>query len=280
MYDLMLPKIIEQKITSSMTEIFSVKAEEIDISDADNFADRNWDALIFCEYSTLQGDLVFGLSVYASKEVGPTLSEKDFSLRLARKLGVIVVFSGNTMFPSVWRAASPEGNVVYIRLEHPSHEGGDLRIIGTQLPLPGFPHVPLDEFPDLIRIEQIPTPAVDSFYVENQTGELRKFYQLAVCWERLTKRMGTGWPPFGWYPLHLYQEDLEVREEAGKIADLLPEKESEKAHSLLTQLDQKFYEETVETKQGKTALEAEDKSPWYKRRVPRVTPWQGPKSGG
>lgn len=280
MYDLMLPKIIEQKITYSMTEIFSVKAEEIDISDADNFADRNWDALIFCEHSTLQGDLVFGLSVYASKEIGPTLSEKDFSLRLAQKLGVIVVFSGNTMFPSVWRAASPEGNVIYIRLEHPSHEGGDLRIIGTQLPLPGFPHVPLDEFPDLIRAEQIPTPAVDSFYVEDQTGELRKFYQLAVGWERLTKRMGTGWPPFGWYPLNLYQEDLEMREEAGKIADLLPEKESEKAHSLLTQLDQKFYKETVETKQGKTTLEAEDKSPWYKRRVPRVAPWQGPKSGG
>src|SRR5699024_3065403 len=141
MYDLMLPKIIEQKITSSMTEIFSVKAEEIDISDADNFADRNWDALIFCEYSTLQGELVFGLSVYASKEVGPTRSEKSFSLRLARKLGVIVVFSGNTMFLSVWRAANPEGNVVYILLEHPSHEGGYLRIIESLLPLPGFPHV-------------------------------------------------------------------------------------------------------------------------------------------
>ena len=277
----MLPKVIEQKeITFLITEIFSVNAEEIDISDADNFADRDWDALIFCEYSPLQGDLVFGLSVYASKEIGPTLSEKDFSLRLAQKLGVIVVFPGNTMFPSVWRAASPEGNVIYIRLEHPSHEGGDLRIIGTQLPLPGFLHVPLDEFPDLIRVEQIPTPAVDSFYVEDQTGELRKFYQLAVGWERLTKRMGTGWPPFGWYPLNLYQEDLEMREEAGKIADLLPEKESEKAHSLLTQLDQKFYKETVETKQGKTTLEAEDKSPWYKRRVPRVAPWQGPKSGG
>lgn len=229
-----------------------MKIDAIDISDVDNFADRNWDALIFCEHSALQGDLVLGLSVYAREEIGTTLSEKGFSLRLSWKLGIIIVLPGDTPFPSVWRAAAPKGKVLYIRIEHPEYDGGDLKIIGTQLPLPGFSHVPLDEFPDLIRVEQIPTPVVDSFYLEEQVGELRKFHQLAVSWERLATRMATGWPPFGRYPLSLYQENLEIREEAESITDLLPEEESEKAHSLLTRLDQKFYEETVEIKQGKT----------------------------
>lgn len=41
-----------------------------------------------------------------------------------------------------------------------------------------------------------------------------------LLWERLVRRIDTGWPPDGRYPFELYVEDLRTRERLSALAEI------------------------------------------------------------
>ncbi|WP_157865090.1 hypothetical protein [Streptomyces prasinopilosus] len=62
-----------------LAKVFRITLEQADVSADSEWEDRNWDAVVTCEYERLRGDLNWSLTVYAANEVEYRPSEKELA---------------------------------------------------------------------------------------------------------------------------------------------------------------------------------------------------------
>lgn len=104
MYGLLLPEgEILDRLPAILAETFRVEVAQTDVSDSSELENRNWDAIVTCEYERLDGDLTWSLGIYAAAEVEQHPSEAQLASLLAQRLGIPVFFSWDGGLPGFAR---------------------------------------------------------------------------------------------------------------------------------------------------------------------------------
>ena len=99
-----------------LAEAFHVALAQTDVSAESEWEDRNWDAVLTCEYERLQGDLMWSFSIYAANEVEHRPTEEELALSVAQGLSVPVFTSWDARFPWIRRVALPDGAFTLARV--------------------------------------------------------------------------------------------------------------------------------------------------------------------
>ncbi|MEU8509151.1 hypothetical protein AB0C40_31510 [Streptomyces brevispora] len=123
-YNLLVAGAMEPRIlVIVLASTFDVSVADVDV--ADYFGDpdlRNWEAAVSCQYSALHGDLSWELAIYAQEFVSAPPSESALAQHVATATGLVVLFPAESMPPSAYWAATPEGNVTRVRLYESDNE--------------------------------------------------------------------------------------------------------------------------------------------------------------
>jgi len=285
-YNILFSETVDQsRLRRALSVVFGVAEEHVDVADEEEMDSRNWEAWITAEYAQRDGDVRWALSVYSNDDVEARPAEKDLSLEMARMLGVVVLFPSEEDIPSIWRLATPRGEIAYARVEEPEEEGQEFRVVGVEIAVPELPRARVSRFPEVIKELQLPTLLVDSFISADVGGAMREVRGLAVNWERLSVRMSSGWPPLSWYPAGMYVEDLQYRDKADRIQRELSGDEVKLAAELFGALDARYRDNTVDDG-GRALVEAGEVASdfllscsWYWLRRPVDVPWVGGRVG-
>ncbi|MFJ9553890.1 hypothetical protein ACIRPH_08735 [Nocardiopsis sp. NPDC101807] len=281
MYNLLLAGIFNPVgLREALAKVFDLPVVRIDVVDEEELEYRNWDAWVSVEYSVQSGDVSCSLAVYATEDVKEKPSEEGISLGLSGFLDAVILFPAEEKYPSLWRVATPRGEVAYARLREPEDDAEVFRITDVEIPVPELPGASISRFPEVIKVLQLPTPIVDSYIPGEAEGGLWEIRGLAVNWERLTVRMATGWPPVAWYPASMYEEDLRFRDKVQKLAQDISDDDRGLVLEMLDEVDGVYRGMTVEDG-GLALAEACGLSlgdfvgrPWYWLRRPYELPWR------
>ncbi|MEV5983960.1 hypothetical protein AB0L85_02970 [Streptomyces sp. NPDC052051] len=262
-----------------LADAFGVQVSEIDVSEISELESRNWDALVTCEYEQVEGDLPWSLSIYKANEVAENPSEDELAILLSKGLDAPVFYGWSGELPWIRRVAQPDGGITLARLDESNGDGTGFSVQAAESSLTGFPNVPVENFPEVVRALDIPTPVTDSAVPAGMGEGLERVRSLLANWERLCIRMRSNWPPSGWYSAEMYQEDLKLRDQL----EVIPKASSEadQIRNSLAVLDSQYREMSVEDHGHalSAALEeqiavVQDKA-WYWQRCPVVLPWAG-----
>ncbi|GAA3498214.1 hypothetical protein GCM10019016_053170 [Streptomyces prasinosporus] len=265
------------RLPAILAEVFRVALEQTDVSAESEWEDRNWDALVTCEYERLQGDLNWSLSIYAANEVECRPTEEELASSVAQRLSAPVFTSWDARFPWIRGVALPNGSFTLARVLQPEDNSPAYVIDATESRIPNLPDVPVMQFPEAVRAYRLPTPVTDSVKEAEPGKETSDLVDLLGNWERLCSRLRSGFPPHGWFPADLYREDLEHRDRLGEALDRLSsETMACTVRDALRQLDEVYRRFTVDD--GGLALssaldEGITSLPWYWHRRPPVLPW-------
>ncbi|GCD39179.1 hypothetical protein OEIGOIKO_07008 [Streptomyces chrestomyceticus JCM 4735] len=261
------------RIAPTLAEIFGVPVPEVDVCDAWDLENRNWEASVTCEYMALDGDLSWSLAITAGDT--PHISEEELALAVARSLGVDVIFPSD--YPDIsWidRVATPAGEVGYVNTVEEEGEPPRWTVAVSEVSVPAFPHAEVRRIPEIIRPLQLPTPLTDACVPGG--SRWRDTVWPLLNWERLTARMEADWPPSGWYPVGMYIEDLELRDQVPGVIAQLPAELQQPVQAALEQVDRTYHRLTTEDG-GASLAEAAESSfagrAWYWHRRPSNPPW-------
>lgn len=280
-YNILLSGFVDTgKLKNALSGIFGLPATCVDVSKDDDFDSRNWNAQVSAEYSVGSGDVSCSLSVYSADGVVNQPTEEKLSLQLANSLSIVIFFPPNENIPNLWRVATPRGEVAYARIWEPEYYTDAFRITDIEIPVPELPDASISKFPEVIKVLQLPTPIVDAHILGAGEGKLWKIRDLAVNWERLTVRMASGWPPSGWYPAYMYEEDLQDRDRAQRLAVEVSAEGHGPVLDMFDELDAAYRRMTVDDG-GRALAEAcgfpiDDLAGrrWHWLRRPARTPWE------
>ncbi|GGV56690.1 hypothetical protein GCM10010294_02610 [Streptomyces griseoloalbus] len=145
-----------------LAEVFRVALEQTDVSADSEWEDRNWDAVVTCEYERLQGDLDWSFSIYAANEVELRPTEAELASSVAQRLSAPVFTSWDGRFPWVRRAALPDGSFTLARVLQPEDDSPAYVIDAAESRIPGLPNVPVMQFPESVHACDSHTPITDS----------------------------------------------------------------------------------------------------------------------
>ncbi|MFE1029329.1 hypothetical protein ACFW5I_33100 [Streptomyces sp. NPDC058818] len=262
-----------------MAEAFDVRLDETDVSASSELEDRNWDAVVTCEYDVLSGDLSWALSVFAADEVEVRPSVEGFALYLARRLEVPVFFEWSSEVPWIRRVALPSGRITVARVVQSGEKGNGFSVEAAESSIPGFPDVVVTHLPEVARAFTIAAPITDSISMRGAGGDFERMGQLLGNWERLCVRLRSNWPPNGWYSAAMYGEDLRLRDELQALLGKMGGTEKGELEAVLRELDENYRALTIddsgaalaEALKGDIANLAD--RPWYWNRRPEVLPW-------
>ncbi|WP_274916962.1 hypothetical protein [Streptomyces sp. WZ-12] len=265
-----------ERIAPVLARFFGTVADDVDVCDAWDLENRNWDASISCEYMALGGELSWSLAI--ATDDTPHLSEEDLALTVARELGIVVIFASDYKDISwIDRAATPAGEVCYVNTEQEEAEPPRWRVAVSEINIPEFPNAEVRRIPEIIKQLQLPTPITDSC-MPKEHPQPEIFYPL-LNWERLTVRMKMDWPPSAWYPASMYVEDLELRDQLDDVIAQLPPADQQPVREAVEQVDQ-MYRALTHDDGGRNLAEATKAPitdrPWYWYRRPLNPPWDNP----
>ncbi len=288
MYNLLLLRELDPgAVQNELARVFRVPPGDVDVSDQDEMEERNWDAIVSCEFTQGSGDIPWKLTIYSTNDVGTLPSESTLASEIARALNVSVLFPGTLALPSVWNVTRPDGVAGFVRIAEPESEDDVLRVTFTDRNLPELPDVTSGGIPEVIKEIQIPSPVSDALLGHYTSDDRRKIHELLVNWERLTVRMSSGWPPSGWYPPEMYTEDLRLRDELGELVAGMDEENHSLVRGLLERLDSAYRASSVSDEGrslrealGSTASDSQPGRAWYWLRRPADLPWTGQDGGG
>ncbi|WP_158706463.1 MULTISPECIES: hypothetical protein [Streptomyces] len=267
---------VPERIASTLAEFFGVSVAEVDVCDAWDLENRNWEASVTCEYMALDGDLNWSLAITADDVPAPQLSEEALALAVARSLRLFVIFPSD--YPDIsWidRVATPAGEVGYVNTVEEEGEPPRWTVAVSEIAVPAFPHAEVRHIPEIIRQLQLPTPITDACVAEGCTW--REALWPLVNWERLSVRMAGDWPPSGWYPVDMYVEDLELRDQVSGVIAQLPTDVQKSAMDALEQIDQAYHRLTIDDGGADLAEATQlplDGRAWYWHRRPSNPPWE------
>ncbi|WP_329317951.1 hypothetical protein [Streptomyces sp. NBC_01262] len=290
--------ITPEAIAAALAKHLGVAVSEVDVADADGDPDeRNWDALVSCEYSAVRGDVAWSLDIYAQDAVAHQPTERTLASAFASATQRAVLFPAEGTRPSAYWLATPEGVVTRARLLASDDEEPVYTVDAIEAPVPQLPNAKLTRIPEAVRELQIATPTTDAF-----TASLASLRQLPsgsqdpalseepgspawyACtrlgsWEMLIRQMAARWAPSDWYPQDLYRDRLISRDGLAELRNRLPKNVADLFQESLEQLDLLFVELTIEDPQHLLARElaAPGEDPeahgswWYRR--PEPLPW-------
>lgn len=144
---LLVGNVEPDRLREALAGVFGVPLGDVDVGHQDDQESRNWDAKVFTDYSPRNGDLSWGLSVFAADGVPSRPGEERLSLELARALAIAVLFPPAENISSLWKVATPRGEVAYARLHEPEHDGDVLRVTDVEIPVPELPGATVSWFP-------------------------------------------------------------------------------------------------------------------------------------
>ncbi|SDC05887.1 hypothetical protein [Streptomyces prasinopilosus] len=124
-----------------LAEVFRITLEQADVSADSEWEDRNWDAVVTCEYERLQGDLNWSLTVYAANEVEYRPSDKELASLVAQRLSALVFTSWDVRFPWIRRVALPDGGFTLARVLQPDDDSPAYVVDATESRIPDLPNV-------------------------------------------------------------------------------------------------------------------------------------------
>ncbi|MET7293454.1 hypothetical protein ABZS79_15185 [Streptomyces griseoloalbus] len=145
-----------------LAEVFRVALEQTDVSAESEWDDRNWDAVVTCEYERLQGDLDWSFSIYAANEVERRPTEAELASSVAQRLSAPVFTAWDARFPWIRGVTLPDGSFTLARVLRPEDNSAAYVIDAAESTIPGLPHVPVMQFPEPVRACALPTPITDS----------------------------------------------------------------------------------------------------------------------
>ncbi|GGV58370.1 hypothetical protein GCM10010277_60980 [Streptomyces longisporoflavus] len=262
-----------------LIEAFDVQLSETDVSDISELESRNWDALVTCEYERLEGDLAWSLTVYAAEEVKQRPSETELATLMSQRLDAPVFFASGIGIPWIQRVAMPEGGSTLARVIESDEERPRLAVEAAESSITGFPTLPIQHFPEVVRAVAVPTPVTDAAVPAKPAREHEEIRGLLVNWERLGNRMHSGWPPAGWYSAEMYKEDLELRDRLEVRLRALAEGEQKAISASLSVLDAHYRTltsndggESLRNALGNEVANTAERR-WYWHRCPDPLPW-------
>jgi hypothetical protein len=290
--------ITPEAITAALAKHLGVAVSEVDVADADGDPDeRNWDALVSCEYSAVRGDVNWSLDIYAQDAVAHQPTERRLASAFASATQTAVLFPAEETFPSAYWLATPEGVVSRARLLASDDEQPVYTVDAVEAPVPQLPNAELTKIPEVVREVRIATPTADAF--ADALASLRQLPSGSLdpalseesgspawyactqlgSWEMLIRQMAAQWAPSDWYPQDLYRDRLTSRDGLAELRDQLPKNAADLLQDSLEQLDRLFIELTGEDAEHLLARElaVPGQDPgvhgwwWYRR--PDPLPW-------
>ncbi|MEV0639134.1 hypothetical protein AB0I77_30205 [Streptomyces sp. NPDC050619] len=296
-YNLLITtSVIPDRLAAALGPIFQVDARDVDVADAYGDPDqRNWEALVSCEYTAIQGDVAWSLDIYVQEQVTQRPSEAEVASRLASATGTAVLFPAEEAPPSAYRVATAEGRFTRARLLVADTEDRTYTVDAVEEYVRQLPTAEVTRIPEVVAELPIATPLTDTFesQLRASTGTVTDgagrtppeeseaaWYartQLGA-WEKLVNHMASGWAGSGWYPPDLYRRRLEARDGLENIREQLPPAASQSLQTALQQLDATFASLTVEDHQGLLIQQLCGDEPrrargWWWRRHPEPLPW-------
>ncbi|MEU8625543.1 hypothetical protein [Streptomyces sp. NPDC048669] len=149
MYNLLVAGTMEPHIlVTVLASAFDVSVADVDV--ADYFGDpdlRNWEAAVSCQYSTLRGDLSWELDIYAQEFVSAPPSESALARRVATATELVVLFPAESIPPSAYWAAAPEGNVTRVGLYESDDEAPVHVVDAAEIPIRQLPNAKVMRIP-------------------------------------------------------------------------------------------------------------------------------------
>ncbi|MFE1785689.1 hypothetical protein ACFW9F_24735 [Streptomyces sp. NPDC059506] len=96
-----------------LARCFGVAPDSVDVADDDSPPDeeRNWDALVFCDYARVRGDISWILNVYVRESVTDLPDEASLAAELASLTGSVLFYDARVPDPSAHWAVAPSGTV-------------------------------------------------------------------------------------------------------------------------------------------------------------------------
>ncbi|MFI6205862.1 hypothetical protein ACIBAI_05605 [Streptomyces sp. NPDC051041] len=268
-----------------LADLLAVPDEEVDVADADADQEgRRWEAPVLCTYRRLPpGDLALELDVTVGERAAGGLTEEGLAHGVAAGAGGSVLYPSDLDLPSAYWIAVPDGRAVRCRLEAvETGEDTAYRVDAVEEPVADLPGAHVGPLPEVIDRQPVATPLSDAFLAGRPTGpaasvEGRLHHHLRV-WERLARRMESGWSPSGRYREDLFRRDLEARDELARLAGEAGGTCADALRSVVGRLDRVVLEHTEP--EGDAAARADERpgrdesaEGWWWHRRPRRIPW-------
>ncbi|MFI5781107.1 hypothetical protein [Nocardia sp. NPDC051570] len=136
---------VSDSLQRILSELFQVAESEVDIAPRDTDWDvRNSHASVTCDIDKLEGDLRWEFWIYASGSVPVQPTEGAVAIFLARSINVPVFFPGDSVIPSLYGVATPQGRLSRAILEEPE-ESDDIVVAELEVPMMEFPGAVIHE---------------------------------------------------------------------------------------------------------------------------------------
>jgi hypothetical protein len=275
-----------------------VEPSSVDVADIDGEQEnRNWGALVFCDCSSVRGDVSLGLDIFVQDTVASQPTEADLASSFAGAAGIVVLYPAEERIPSAYWLVTPAGLVTRARLLSSDDENPVYSIDAVEAAVPELPDVRVMQLPEIVREQHVPTPETRNFvralaslqgapdaptalwFADEAGSPLRRARECLAAWERMVRRMEDNWGTAGKYPVELYSEALRARDQLARLANDLPKAAADLLGKSVDRLDEEFRERS--TPDDTWAVESDtlaasrdvQESAWWWRRKPLAVPW-------
>ncbi|MFF1687114.1 MULTISPECIES: hypothetical protein [unclassified Streptomyces] len=281
-----------EAVAQALAHCLGLPVHDVDVADEHTDQDlRNWDALVLCEKTAVQGDLTVSLEVYAQDSVRLQPDEADLATEFARAAHAVVLYPAEEALPSAYWLTTDDGTVTRARLLTSHDENPTYTIDTVEAPVARLPHAQVARLPEIVREQRTVTPVSDRFTALLHTLDRDqadrpgtphwKARTSLAAWEQLIRTMADRWAPAGWYPADLYLERLDARDELEVMQRQLTPQAVELLQLAAEPLDKQFFELTVQDDTWLSELpqpskpdhtKSESRGWWWHRR-PDPLPW-------
>ncbi|MFF0460877.1 hypothetical protein [Streptomyces mexicanus] len=286
------------RIIDVLASCLSVDPNAVDVADIDGEQEnRNWGALVFCDHSSVRGDVSFGLDIFVQDTVASRPAEDELASSFAGAAGVVVLYPAEEQIPSAYWLVTPAGLVTRARLLSSDDENPVYSIDAVEAAVPELPDVRVMQLPEIIREQHVPTPETQNFvralislqeapdapaelrFADEAGSPLRRARECLAAWERMVRRMVDSWGAAGKYPVELYSEALGARDQLAQLANNLPKAAADLLGKSVGRLDEEFIKRS--TPDDTWAIESGilagprdvQECAWWWRHKPLILPW-------
>ncbi|MFE7040212.1 hypothetical protein ACFU9X_12375 [Streptomyces atratus] len=286
------------RVSNALASCLHVEPNSVDVADVDADQDnRNWDALALCDYSPVLGDVSLTLDIFVQDAVPQQPTEPEFASRFAVAAQTVVLYPAEEHLPSAYWLVTPAGLVTRARLLASDDERPEYSIDAVEAAVPQLPDIRVMQLPEIVREQHVPTPTTSEFIhatellrktqesptvpvIVDETGShLYQSRAYLAEWERMVRRMESGWHPTGNYPVELYCEALLARDRIEQLPEELSRPVADLLRKSVEQLDEAFKkctapDDTWATGVGVPGSFADlSERGWWWHRKPLTLPW-------
>lgn len=245
-----------------------------------------------CGFAHAEGDSTWFLEITFGGGAPRQPPESELAAEIADSLGIPVLYpyDGDPQW-IMWLAAPGRRRTRASVSDIDDPDTSGIMLDGVQERLPGVPgNVPVLLLPEVIRHHSVELPNFTKLRswcdARCDAGDEQCDEAISIAcnvlwaWEDLSVRMERNWPPDGWYPVVLYRDSMEYRDE-GHVLDLsaLPQVARELFVDGLAKIDQSCLDNTRPCDRAELAvlldIPAEELSrrQWWWHRVPAHPAW-------